>query len=929
MNQTSASPYVVLHVLARLMLCIALAFMCVPFVTIQALADEPLFRTVRVGYLNNTLGYEEGSSGTYMSGWGYEYLQTLSYYTSNWTYEYVDGNFSELLAKLEAGEIDLMANISYTEERAQKLLFSTNPQGTERYYIYAKSNNDELSSGNYKKLKGCKVGCVKGLLQTEVGKQWLAKKGIDVTYVEFDGSDSLYKALSEGQIDALIMNDTMSNDEALPLFCVGESKYYFAVPKSCQDLMDQINTAMTQIQSANPRYNDEIKTRYAVTNGGSSALTGQEQSWLQSHSNTITLGYLQSVLPYSAQDAGGKLEGALAVLVDALEENYGIQVDTKAYSSNNDMRHALEQGEVDVVAPVCKDYWTAEQGHYVQSSTLATSSILAIHNAFGSMEENLSSIAYHSSSLFNKDVLAARYPDADLLECRDIAACVDAVRTGKAKCVLLPTTALSAMSEVIDTSDLKTTELSQSMELCCWLGKGSPQLLSILNKAIVFASDNIDAATFSHYSYYANESGIQRFVRENASTLLMLFVAFLLLVIVVLVWSLRRARKAQAIAVEANAAKTRFLSRMSHDIRTPLNGIIGLIDVNNLHPGDAEPNTQNRAKAKVAASHLLALMSDVLEMSKLEDRDVKIVPEPFNLMEILSELHTLETLRAQEFGVTLTTDGAHSLPYYDLIGSPVYVRRVFVNLMDNAIKYNKRGGSVECSASMVSKQGDKVTYRFVFADTGIGMSEKFMEELFEPFTQASDDARSNFQGTGLGLPIVKALVEKMSGTIEVSSVLGQGSTFVVTLPFIIDPEPCKRLEAAEQKACSIEGLNLLVAEDNELNQEIVTTLLTEAGAHVVCVEDGQAAVEMFESKPAGSFDAIIMDIMMPRMDGLQATKAIRLGSRRDGGSIPIIAMSANAFMEDVLACRRVGMNDHLAKPIDIEQVKRTLVKYLR
>ena len=375
---------------------------------------------------------------------------------------------------------------------------------------------------------------------------------------------------------------------------------------------------------------------------------------------------------------------------------------------------------------------------------------------------------------------------------------------------------------------------------------------------------------------------------------------------------------------------------MSHDIRTPLNGIIGLLGINDAHKDDAELVAQNRAKAHVAADHLLSLINDVLDMSKIEDRKVVLEHRSFDLPKLLGEVLVVGRLRASELGVEVVEEGREHIRCPHVLGSPEHVRRVMLNLVDNAVKYNRPGGEVRCSAQTLAVEGEKVRYRFTVSDTGIGMSEEFLKHIFEPFTQANDDARSSYQGTGMGMPIVKGLVERMGGTIEVHSKLGEGSVFVVELPFDVDrgPEAHGATEtggaaagaavAVGSDAHAIDGMRVLLVEDNDLNREIAQTLLEDEGVAVTCAADGQEAVDVFKSRPAGSFDAILMDIMMPVMDGYEATRGIRLSAKADAGSVPIFAMTANAFAEDAQRAREAGMNGHLAKPIDMAAVKRAL-----
>ena len=391
----------------------------------------------------------------------------------------------------------------------------------------------------------------------------------------------------------------------------------------------------------------------------------------------------------------------------------------------------------------------------------------------------------------------------------------------------------------------------------------------------------------------------------------------------------RELREAAAQAEKANAAKSNFLSRMSHDIRTPLNGIIGLLEVDAAHPENREQVDSNREKMRVSADYLMSLLNDVLQMSKLESGETTLAHEPMDLNRMGEEILTIVGQRAAESGITMAFD-EHSDQATDLwaYGSPLHLRQIFLNIYTNCIKYNKVGGSITTLFQMVEKDEKTVTYRWTISDTGIGMSEAFLEHIFDPFTQENTDARSVYQGTGLGMAIVKGLVEQMGGHIQVSSRVNVGSTFVVTLPFeIAEPVQAEASKEKDGAPADIRGMRLLLVEDNELNAEIARLLLEDKGAVITRVGDGQQALDLFREEPAGSFDGILMDVMMPVMDGLTATRAIRGLDRPDAKTIPIIAMTANAFAEDAAKCFAAGMNAHLSKPLDIRKVISTIARF--
>ena len=918
----------------RSVICRALVVALTALTVLSAVAPAPAFaadsdqqvKTVRVGWLVNNEGFQDGTPGERLSGWGYEYLQTLSYYTPGWRYEYVTGTFTELMDMLEAGEIDLMPNISYSEERAQKLLFSSNPEGTERYYIYARPDRDDLAKGDPQALQGLTIGYNPGVMQTFVGQQWLTNEGIACTYREYDGDSVLFDALANNEVDAVIMNDTISSPSASPMFYIGSSDYYFAVPKSRPDLMNDINAAMTAIARVNPRYNDEVKSSYSTQNSGSSSLNGPECSWLKANDNTITLGYITGKLPYCNEDEDGEMEGSLASLATTLHDKFGITVKTVAFDSYKMMSKALSKGSIDVALPVYRDYWFAEQTGVVQSVSLGTMSLTAIHTG-SDLNKDLQSIACTKSSFINQNALESLFPTATVTEYQSDDEAFDALRKGTVHCIVAPSSRVKTIGDRYDLEDCETVELPDTCELSCWISRGKPELLGIINKGIINAGESLSASSYSSTSYTAQESDTFQFLYRNRAAIVTVIICILLTSIVILAWSLQRAQKEQRKADAANAAKTAFLTRMSHDIRTPLNGILGLIEIEELKEGDIQVARESRAKARVAANHLLSLINDILEMGKIEDRKLTLEHVPFNLKELCDDTLVLCKLRASDNCITMQDN---SLPYATgpyMIGSPTHIRQIMINLLDNSIKYNKRGGSVTFSSKTKPLDNGRVLFCFSVSDTGIGMAPEFLKHIYEPFAQEGDDARSKFQGTGMGMPIVKSLIDLMGGTIEISSEVGVGSTFNVQIPLEIDKNPQAKERTDEQAySCSLADMNVLLAEDNELNAEIAQALLESEGIVVTRAADGNEAVDLYVGRPAGSFDAILMDIMMPGMDGYEATRAIRLSEKADAADIPIIALTANAFAEDAKAAHDAGMNAHLPKPLDFNKLKNMLAR---
>lgn len=386
---------------------------------------------------------------------------------------------------------------------------------------------------------------------------------------------------------------------------------------------------------------------------------------------------------------------------------------------------------------------------------------------------------------------------------------------------------------------------------------------------------------------------------------------------------LEEARRADA----ANVAKTEFLQRMSHDIRTPINGIIGMLAVAERYPDDLKKQDECRGKISKASQLLLELINEVLDMGKLESGEVVLEENSFHLQELLNEVLTVIEKLAQERGIEVIKRD-FSVTHWNLIGSPGHLKRLMMNIMGNAVKYNKDHGKIILSLREDESEDGRAFYTFICKDTGIGMSVEYQKRIFEPFTREDESVKTAYNGTGLGMPIAKKLTETMGGSISFTSQRGEGTTFTVKLPFLIDKSAGKAEETAEEAEASIEGVRILLVEDNELNMEISEFIVAEKGAVVTKAWNGKEAVETFANAPEGAFDVILMDVMMPVMDGCKAAKEIRALPRKDAKTIPIIAMTANAFTDDKIRTREAGMNEHLSKPLAPDLVVKTITKFL-
>ena len=624
------------------------------------------------------------------------------------------------------------------------------------------------------------------------------------------------------------------------------------------------------------------------------------------------------------------MEGSLASLATTLHDKFGITVKTVAFDSYKMMSKALSEGSIDVALPAYRDYWFAEQSGVMQSVSLGTMSLTAIHTG-SNLKKDLQNIACTKSSFVNKNALESLFPTATVTEYQSDDEAFDALRKGTARCIVAPSSRVKTIGDRYDLEDCETVELPDTCDLACLMSRGKPELLGIINKGIINAGESLSASNYSSTSYTAQESNTLQFLYRNRTAIAATLIGMLSVGIVLLIWALVRARTERKKADAANAAKTAFLTRMSHDIRTPMNAIIGITTLmkNELH--QPEKLAEHLGKLETSGQLLLGIINNILDMSRIESGKTTLNVEKMNLPQQVSQLDSIIRQQAGQRRQTFTVN-TH-LQHENVLADPNRLNQVLMNILSNAVKYTPKGGNIRLEVEELPRNEHFARYRFVVQDDGIGMSEEFQKTLFEPFTREEKSGTNKVQGTGLGMAITKSIVDLMGGTIHVESTTGKGTRFEVVLEFPIDAEADTVQEAQvlpeeEENASPLSGMKFLCAEDNAINAEILELLLESKGAHCKIYPNGQEIVDAFASVKPGEYDMILMDVQMPVMDGLEATRRIRNGENPLGRIIPILAMTANAFLEDMQKSKEAGMDVHLSKPVDIAALEQT-VKHFR
>lgn len=938
---------------SSLALHLVLVLLCSLFLPVSVFAttaesfdeNEPEVKTVRVGYVN-VATYEEGGEGEYKSGSGYEYLQKISYITG-WKYEYVYGSFKDLYQMLVDGDIDLFGNVSYTDERAELFSFSTYPQGKDVYFIYTPHTRDDLLAGDLTALNDKTIGVTAGSYQEQLLKNWLSDNNIHAQTAEYDGYETLMNAADAGEIDAIATPKLSISDYDYAVIAdIGFSDYYFAVSKKRPDLLTELNEALYEIQSGDPNYNSNLETKYQGSMISDTYLNQKERNWLAAHNNTIRLGYLANNLPFSDQDKNGLLNGVLSSLTASMSENFDIQFETICYSTHTEMGKALQSGEVDAVGPFYSDYWLAEQKNLIQTNAIVSTTPVLFYNA-DTMEHAMDVVAVTDQSIFTESAAKVIFPDAEIQVYDSQKDCLDAVSSGKANSTLATASQISLIQSVSSKDNpLLTVEIPAQLDICLCTAKSNPALANILNKGITAAGSQLSGMVLTQSSSVEQDVTLRDLISAHMPlfiTCIIIVIFVMLLIIIYLVRATQHVKKANAeiilkqqelhaaleAAESANSAKTTFLANMSHDIRTPINGITGMVDILDKNRDNPEKVTECLSKIRTSSDHLLHLINDILDLSRLESGQVVLEHVPFNLRQVGEESLAVVEQQAAKAGLRTISDHIDGTNIW-LIGSPLHYKQIMLNLYTNAIKYNKPGGLLYTNVEEYSRTDDILTLKLTVQDTGIGMTQDFIDnKLFSPFTQGNSGARTNFNGIGLGMSIVKKIVEEMNGSIEVDSVLGEGTTFTVLLPFEIDHSDHTEPAEEEVENPDITGVRILIAEDNDLNLEIAEYLLTDAGAVLTATGNGKQALDTFAASEPGTFDLILMDIMMPVMNGLDAVRAIRALDREDAKTIPIFAMTANAFSEDAKKSLDAGMNEHVAKPLDADKLIALIARYTK
>ena len=931
-----------MQTLTRKSACVMLSLLLLlsAVLPVKAAAETASAKVVRVGSFEDTFNYvnEKGAR----KGYGYELLETLSGYTG-WQFEYVTCDWSDCFEKLKNGEIDIIGGISYTEDRTQEMLFSDEPMGVEKYYLYADLSRADISASDFKTLNGKKIGVLMGTEPEVMLAEWEEKYGLKTEHVNISNNEDVKQKLANHEIDCFVsLEESFWAERGISTITrVGESGIYYAINKNRPDIKEELDDAMRALDEAVPFYTADLYKRY-FSMDYTPILTGEEKAWLRKH-GAIRMGFLASDSGVSTFDpATGEFTGVITDYIQFAADclgNQELEFQLVGYDSKEAELDALKSGEIDMIFHCDQNPNLAEEYHFACTNTTWTSNLMAVTNKQHFNENNVNRIAVPQNKLSLKKYLAFYYPQWEIVDCDTQEDAARLVKDGQADCFV---TGISSENKYSKKYSFYSVPLVNPVRSCFAVNSGNRSLLSILNKTIKAMPVNMLAGALAMYKSSARKVTLSDFIKDNFFKVMLISSIAVAVVLLTILMLLQKARKAEAaarkaasdtqelnaklqVAVEkaesANRAKSTFLSNMSHDIRTPMNAIIGFTTLALSNIDDTERVKDYLGKTLASSNHLLSLINDVLDMSRIESGKIHLEEVEVNLSDVLHDLKTIVSGQIYAKQLELYMD-VMDVTDEDVYCDKTRLNQILLNLLSNAIKFTPAGGTVSVRVrQLAGKVRGCGQYEFRIKDNGIGMSQEFAQKIFEPFERERTSTVSRIQGTGLGMAITKNIVDMMGGTIEVQTAQGKGTEFTVCVPMRAQTE-----QRPVEKITELEGLKALVVDDDFNTCDSVTKMLVKVGMRAEWTLSGKEAVLRARQsiEMSDAYHAYIIDWRLPDMNGIEVTRQIR--SLHD--DTPIIILTAYDWSDIEVEAKAAGVTAFCAKPMFLSDLRETLMSAL-
>ena len=931
-----------MQTLTRKSACVMLSLLLLlsAVLPVKAAAETASAKVVRVGSFEDTFNYvnEKGAR----KGYGYELLETLSGYTG-WQFEYVTCDWSDCFEKLKNGEIDIIGGISYTEDRTQEMLFSDEPMGVEKYYLYADLSRADISASDFKTLNGKKIGVLMGTEPEVMLAEWEEKYGLKTEHVNISNNEDVKQKLANHEIDCFVsLEESFWAERGISTITrVGESGIYYAINKNRPDIKEELDDAMRALDEAVPFYTADLYKRY-FSMDYTPILTGEEKAWLRKH-GAIRMGFLASDSGVSTFDpATGEFTGVITDYIQFAADclgNQELEFQLVGYDSKEAELDALKSGEIDMIFHCDQNPNLAEEYHFACTNITWTSNLMAVTNKQHFNENNVNRIAVPQNKLSLKKYLAFYYPQWEIVDCDTQEDAARLVKDGQADCFV---TGISSENKYSKKYSFYSVPLVNPVRSCFAVNSGNRSLLSILNKTIKAMPVNMLAGALAMYKSSARKVTLSDFIKDNFFKVMLISSIAVAVVLLTILMLLQKARKAEAaarkaasdtqelnaklqVAVEkaesANRAKSTFLSNMSHDIRTPMNAIIGFTTLALSNIDDTDRVKDYLGKTLASSNHLLSLINDVLDMSRIESGKNHLEEVEVNLSDVLHDLKTIVSGQIYAKQLELYMD-AMDVTDEDVYCDKTRLNQILLNLLSNAIKFTPAGGTVSVRVrQLAGKVRGCGQYEFRIKDNGIGMSQEFAQKIFEPFERERTSTVSRIQGTGLGMAITKNIVDMMGGTIEVQTAQGKGTEFTVCVPMRAQTE-----QRPVEKITELEGLKALVVDDDFNTCDSVTKMLVKVGMRAEWTLSGKEAVLRARQsiEMSDAYHAYIIDWRLPDMNGIEVTRQIR--SLHD--DTPIIILTAYDGSDIEMEAKAAGVTAFCSKPMFMSDLRETLMSAL-